>query len=210
MKRMAWIVLALLQIITLPLCVAETTQPAITNIGFIANPPKELKEKFPMCDAFLKVEWIDKAKRIGYSHYDAVIEDKKRSVWALVELDDLMPSYTLDIYQFKRQDKMKELFDLVKHGKPIWNFDTLFIGGDGFYEVNYGDVLLSDNQQTVCIAYPDGQRAWVIEGKSTEHAVGKSQERDLISKLNELELPFFTTEYATTHGKNYMAPLLRR
>jgi hypothetical protein len=62
MKRVAWIVLALLQFLTLPLCAAETTQPAITNIGFMESPPKELKEKFPMCDAFLKVEWIDKEK----------------------------------------------------------------------------------------------------------------------------------------------------
>jgi hypothetical protein len=28
------------------------------NIGFMKNPPKELKEKFPMCDQFLDVKWI--------------------------------------------------------------------------------------------------------------------------------------------------------
>lgn len=28
------------------------------NIGFIKKPPKELKEKFPMCDQFLDVKWI--------------------------------------------------------------------------------------------------------------------------------------------------------
>ena len=28
------------------------------NIGFMKNPPKELKEKFPKCDQFLDVNWI--------------------------------------------------------------------------------------------------------------------------------------------------------
>ncbi|MDY0384574.1 hypothetical protein [Trichlorobacter sp.] len=28
------------------------------NIGFMKNPPKELKEKFPMCEQFLDVKWI--------------------------------------------------------------------------------------------------------------------------------------------------------
>lgn len=167
-----------------------------SNVGFMENPSKELKNKFSMCDAFLNVEWIDKTKKIGYSHYDAVIEGKKKSIWALVNLDDLMPSYTLDIYQFKRQNKMKELFDLVKNGKPKWNFDTFFIDGEGFYEVNYGDVLLSDNRQTVCIAYPDGLRAWIIEGKTVNHAFSESQESELVTKLNALKLSRFTPEYA--------------
>jgi hypothetical protein len=77
MKRVTWIALASFLSLALPLCAAETAQPPITNVGFMENPPKELKEKFPMCDAFLKVEWIDKEKKVGYSEYEFYNQGKK-------------------------------------------------------------------------------------------------------------------------------------
>lgn len=185
-------------------------RPSVSNIGFMENPPKELKEKFPMCDAFLKVEWIDKEKKIGYSHYEAVIEEKKKSVWALVNLGNLMPSYTLDVYQYKRGNKMNELFELVKNGKPGRVYDLFVIDHKGgraaFYE-NLIDPLLSNNQQTVCIAYPDEQRAWIIEGKSAEHAFSESQELELIAKLNEMKLPYYTPEYAAALNRKSFGSL---
>jgi hypothetical protein len=177
-----------------------TTAPNISNIGFMKNPPKELKEKFPMCDAFLKVEWIDTKKKIGYSHYEFVDEGKKKNVWALITLDDLMPSYTLDIYQYKHKNKMEELFALVKHGKAGRVQDTFFIDGDGFYEI-FNEPLLSDNQQTVCIVYPDGQRAWIIEGKTVEHMFSELRTIEMVTEFNKLEMPDYTPEYATAHGR---------
>ena len=55
----------------------ERDNPVAENIGFMKKPAKELTEKFPMCDAFLKVEWIDKEKKIGYSRYDLYKDGKK-------------------------------------------------------------------------------------------------------------------------------------
>jgi hypothetical protein len=49
---------------------ATTNPSVISNMGFESNPSPRLKAKFPMCDAFLKVTWIDKKKNIGYSHYE--------------------------------------------------------------------------------------------------------------------------------------------
>lgn len=164
----------------------------ISNIGFMKNPPKALKEKFPMCDAFLKVEWIDKEKKIGYTHYEALlINDKgilgteKKKVWALVNLDDLSPSYTLDIYQYKRQGRMEELFDLVKNGEPSKVPAFFAIKYKGKTTVFYDPLspVLSDNRQTVCIAYPDEQRAWIIEGKSVKKSYSEAQQVILSDRI---------------------------
>ncbi len=206
MKRIAWIVSALFLSLTLPLCAAETTQPAITNIGFMENPPKELKEKFPMCDAFLKVEWIDKEKKIGYTHYEAEdgnddIPGKKYSIWALVVLDSLRPVFNQDIYQFKRKNKMDELMDVVKSGKVIPGDNLYVIGNTRFYDTFIRPVL-SEYRQTVCMAYPDEKRAWIIEGKSAENSFSESQERELIAQLNDFKPPFLTPEYAIAHNMN--------
>lgn len=166
----------------------------ITNIGFMKNPPKALKEKFPMCDAFLKVEWIDKAKKIGYTHYEAMLINDKgmldreiKTVWALVYLDDLWPSYTLDVYQYKRQGRMKELFDLVRNGEPVRVPNNFAIKYKGKFTVFYDPLgpVLSDYRQTVCIAYPDGQRVWIIEGKSVKHAYSEAQQESLSNRIKE-------------------------
>lgn len=170
--------------------------PNISNIGFVKNPPKALKEKFPMCDAFLKVEWIDKAKKIGYSHYEAMLFNDKgmldrkiKTVWALVYLDDLWPSYTLDIYQYKRQGRMKELFDLVKNGEPVRVPNKFAIKYKGEFTAFYDPLspVLSDHRQTVCIAYPDEQRVWIIEGKSIKHVYSEAQQEILSDKVKYMD-----------------------
>lgn len=200
MSRVVLITFAFMALLSPPLLAGDAAKPKFSNIGFVKDPPKELSDRFPMCDAFLKVEWIDKDKKIGYSHYEAVIEDEQKSVWALVNLDDLMPSYTLDIYQYKRHNKMNELFKLVKSGKSGRSPHDLFEIGGQVFEENFLAPLLSDNQQTVCLVYPDQQRAWVIEGKSPEHAFNETQINELLAKLNEFEMPGFTPEYAAAHN----------
>ncbi len=52
------------------------------NVGFMKNVPPELRRKFPVCDEFLKVKWIDPKRRIGRmrvdrhtnSKYDATLD----------------------------------------------------------------------------------------------------------------------------------------
>lgn len=171
--------------------------PNISNIGFMENPPKELKEKFPMCDAFLKVEWIDKEKKIGYSNYEAIIKTKegkfkgKKTVWALVDMEVRGIDY--DVYQYKKQGRLEEVFDMVRNGKvtigiPMMiNYKGESIALYGGKTVNYDALhpLLSDHYQTVCVAYPDEQRAWIIEGKNVKQIYTKEQIDDLSKKANE-------------------------
>jgi hypothetical protein len=95
--------------------------PVPENIGFMKKPPKELTEKFPMCDAFLNVEWINKEKNIGYSNYEVIIKGKKRMMWALVTLNDDIPTYGWDVYQYKQQGGLKEIFEMIKYGEDKGN-----------------------------------------------------------------------------------------
>lgn len=58
------------------------------NVGFMKNQPKELKEKFPMCDQFLDVKWIRQFPNGGWVgtvisdvyKYDAYPSKSKRNI----------------------------------------------------------------------------------------------------------------------------------
>jgi hypothetical protein len=177
--------------------------PNISNIGFMENPPKELKEKFPMCDAFLKVEWIDKGKMIGYSNYEAIIKNKKnqfkgekKMVWALVNMNG-GPGIDYDVYQYKRQGKLQEIFERVKNGKikigvPMmieYKGETISLYGGKALNEDSIYPLLSDHRQTVCVEYPNEQRAWVVEGRSIKQVLSEAEQDSLFNKVN-LKSPF--------------------
>ncbi len=80
----------------------EKGNPVPENIGFMKNPPKELTEKFPMCDAFLKVEWIDKKYNTGYCNYEVTIKGQKRVVWELITMEGDRKFLGWDVYQYKK------------------------------------------------------------------------------------------------------------
>lgn len=141
----------------------------IRNIGFEENPPKELKEKFPMCDAFLKVEWIDKEKKVGYSHFDFYIKGKKRGqMTALVYISQFGASLRMDLYKYQRDGTLQAIFAFIKDGKIVESKYELSIR-QGKKEIAFfpaqRDFTLSERRQTVCVPYPDGQRMWIAEMK---------------------------------------------
>lgn len=167
----------------------------IKNIGFLPNPSNELAGTFPMCDAFLRVEWIDVEKRIGYANYEAKminekgdLEKKTKTVWALVNLDDSNPSFTLNIYSYKRDQKMNELFELVKHGQPVRVPSHFAIKYKGKVRVFYEQIspVLGDNRKTICIPYPDAKKAWIVEGKTVKNLYADSQLSSLSVRINEM------------------------
>lgn len=135
------------------------------NSGFIKKPPLELTKKFPMCDAFLNVDWIDKTKKIGYSTYDLYKKGKKDGkFYSLVMMSEGMHLIGLDAYSYKRQGKLKELFEAVRKGKMV---GARIKYKNKFYDL-YGapyETSLADNRINVCIEHPDNGRAWIVEGK---------------------------------------------
>ena len=95
-----------------------TATPVLTNIGFMKNPPKELREKFPMCDAFLKVGWIDKEKKIGCSRYDLYQDGKKKGqMTALIYLNQYYPHFDYDLNVYRRAGELNKIFTFIKEGK---------------------------------------------------------------------------------------------
>lgn len=194
-----------LKICTLMVCLASfisllsapilSAEPDMGNIGFIKTPSHKLKAKFPMCGVFLKVDWIDKNKKIGHTTYQArlfndkgILENEKKTVSALVYLDDLSPSYTMDIYQYKRQGRMNELFDWVREGEVTSVPMHFAIKHQGKLTVFYEGIspVLGNHQQTVCIAYPDQKRAWIVESKTVKQAYSEQEQKILAERIGEI------------------------
>jgi hypothetical protein len=113
----------------------------------------------------------------------------------------MIPTFNLDIYQFKRRNKMKELTDGVKNGKVIPGSGIYVIGNIQLYDTFIAPVL-SEYQQTVCVAYPDEKKAWIIEGRSVENAYGDEQKQKLVDLLNSAQLHHFSDDNANSHALN--------
>lgn len=181
--------------ISSPLCAEEkevgSNRPILDNIGFMKNPPKALQEKFPMCNAFLNVEWIDMEKKIGYSKYEIILNKNKerKMMWSLVWLNDLFPQVTIDVYRYKKEGKLDELFSFIRRGKILPNSPFLGIQDDkrkeSFVTTSPSpfDFTWSNDQQTVCVACPDKTRAWIIEGKTVKNGLNETEKAILAKKI---------------------------
>jgi hypothetical protein len=216
LKRVAGVGLILMIVVNAPLFAGEGkgahTKRDISNIGFIKNPPKELKEKFPMCDAFLKVEWIDKEKMIGYSHYDFYLGNRRsiKKAFALVHLDKNYPRFDYDLEQYQKAGRLDEIFAFIKRGEVYFADVSLSIqgenrGGENFQEDftsiaddrgEKGNITFTLSQINVCINYPDNHRMWITEGNLVEELI-KSK------AVNGCEPSMPSRTYFTTNGKNF-------
>lgn len=172
--------------------------PVPENIGFMKNPPKELTRKFPMCGAFLKVEWIDKEKKIGYSHYDLYRDGKreKEKAFALIHIHDALPhfDYDLSVSEFEGVGKIgtEKVFSIIKKGKVFFNTYYLSIEYDNAKLLNFrtiGDIrdihklTLADHKINVCIPFPDNQRMWIAEGKHISKVYSKEETAKIVAKI---------------------------
>lgn len=171
----------------------EKGNPVPENIGFMKNPPKELTEKFPMCDAFLKVEWVDKEKKIGYSRYDLYKDGKKDGqMVVLVYLNQYYPRFDCDLIKYKRSGQLKAIFSFIREGTIVGNEVLLTIRQGNkkitFFPHTPEGATFSDNRQNVCIPYPDNQLAWIVEGRE----VGKVFTDQQIKERYEDLQKFFT------------------
>jgi hypothetical protein len=157
--------------------------PDFGNVGFEKDPPAALKQKFPMCDAFLKVQWIDRTKQIGYSEFETPLEGKngeslgRGRVSVVVMMKEYpAPEMRYEVSYYKRQGKLKALFNALRNAEPTgawggtgWNIS--YEGEDFHVNFNVGpddssfEQVLTDHHQTVCVVYPDGRRAWISEGR---------------------------------------------
>lgn len=204
-KRSMWLVIFVFcfqTIASVELIAEETSKNNTTlvlkNIGFMENPPKELKDKFPMCDAFLNVEWIDKEKMIGYSRYDLYRNGKRdeRAAFALIHIDKTLPrfDYDLSVFEGVGHIEIEKVFEIIKKGKVAPRDIYLTIRYDNHKELDFefvgltrGDSFtLADNRINICIPYPDNQRMWIAEGKQLDKLYNEKEASKILKKLKAL------------------------
>jgi len=172
MNRISCIALGCLVFVSSHLFAAGESETVIaksagSNIGFMENPPKELTEKFPMCDVFLKVKWIDKGKMIGYSHFDFYVDGKKKGqMTSLVFLGKSLHSLNLDLSPYEYDGVLQDTFSFIKEGKKVGSdFDLTIRKGDQkitFFPTTT-TFSLADGYKMVCVPYPDNERVWIPE-----------------------------------------------
>lgn len=112
-------------------------------------------------------------------------------VSALVNLEDI-ESISYDISFYRRQGRLNEIVNRVRRGNvegvlPMvisYKGEVLHVHPGILLSNNdFVQPLLSDHQQTVCVAYPNGKRAWIAEGKSVERAYGEEQRINLHNRI---------------------------
>lgn len=167
-------------------------QPSIINIGFVKKPSRELKESFPMCDAFLRVTWVDKEKKIGYTEYDLYKADGSKNGWhnlALVHLDSNWPSFRYNIESWRNKNELRKLSVLIINGSiktTVGEYNLIVNGEDG---VNITipstslELTLSNNKLNVCVPFPDGKRMWIAEKKRIDKVYEKQEINKKMEKL---------------------------
>lgn len=193
----------------------EITQPAITNIGFMKSPPKDWKENFPMCDAFLKVEWIDEEKEVGYSVYDIYKDGKKvgKPRGALIFISEFHPHFDFDVDKWRKNGKLKELFSVIRNHKNMEqnfiNFDRIHVSPPD----DWAHISLADYRENVCIPYPPhksigfykneywnapdiydpgDQRMWIAEIRQVGKIYNDQQIKERVEKIKTLMTPVDT------------------
>jgi len=195
---------------------SKNTVPDISNIGFMVNPPKELKEKFPMCDAFLKVKWIDEEKEVAYSFYDIYKDGKKVSKprGALIFIKERHPRFDYDVDKWRKKGKLKELFSNIRNSKQIEGYlpesTRIHIPTD-----DWSAISLSDYRKNVCIPYPphksigfykgefweknmpdiydpSDQRMWIVEIRQVGKVYNDQQIKEKVEKIKTVMTPVDT------------------
>ena len=175
---------------------SPTPVSPLYNIGFMQPKPKHLAKKFPMCDAFLKVDWIDKKKKVGYSKHEIILDKtgERKTRWVLIWLDPVEHKI-FDVYQYKISGKLEGLFASIRSGKissDNWGGSVLIKDGkksERILTYSGGTTFtISGHKQMVCVLYPNEKRSWIYETKTVHTLSGQvknelSLRNDAINKV---------------------------
>ena len=204
MKQIICAVLILWMAVSSHLYAAETHPSPVTNIGFMENPSKELTSKFAMCDEFLNVEWVNKKKLIGFSHYDLYQNGQKEehSAFALVTLDEDHPQFDLDLEPWEKIGIIGKVSNLINDGAVTFDGGHFYArnatAGIDVYSIkserlDRGKVAFANKPTRVCIAYPDNQRVWIIDNTNVGNVYAKDEIAKKVTELKKWvrDLTFF-------------------
>jgi len=168
------------------------------NVGFMRDPPQAIRDRFPMCQAFLDVQWIDERKQIGYLQFDALLmqdrgtkgEPGTSRTFAIVDLNEFVFDY--DVSYYESEGRLEALFEAIRRGNVSAHGVEMFIDYQGKnFHLNTssapyyteGQPLLDDHRRTVCLVYPDGRKAWIVEGRSVNHTYQGATKETMLPKI---------------------------
>lgn len=142
----------------------------LPNRGFIKNPSDEFSKKFPMCDDFLNVEWLDRENGYGYVEHDLYLKGNllppKKS---LIYIHERKVDHMFDLNQYEKYGKLDKVLIGIRTNKKYYsNLSPIpavdYEGGTAFFShYDYTKETYADNHQNVCILYPDNEFAWLVE-----------------------------------------------
>jgi len=185
-KRLISAFLTILAVLVLPL-VAHAAD--VNNIGFKKDVSPVLKERFGVCEEFLDVKWIDKSASVGTLKADVHKQGMSETRYLIVRLEKPGSKafaangngifYEIDEKQYANREFEKFLlgahysfshervFMTVKKGKKTDRFPQEPLPFEAFitHESDFPNRSFSSFSKTVCVAYPDEKRAFVIEAK---------------------------------------------
>lgn len=177
-------ILLVLAALLLPVAVG-----AADNAGFKKDVPPVLKERFGLCDEFLDVKWIDKSGAVGMLKADVYKNGKSEPRFLIVRIEKPGSKafairgngifYEISEKEYSSKDfekflrgarysfKHHNVFMVVTKGKKSERYPQEPLPFEAFanHELDFPNRSFSDFSKTVCVAYPDEKRAFVIEAK---------------------------------------------
>ena len=185
-KRLISAFLIILVVLVLPLAAHAA---GVNNIGFKKDLSPALKERFGVCDEFLDVKWIDKMALVGTLKADVYKNSISETRYLIVRLEKPGSKafaangngifYEIDEKQYASHEFEKFLlgahygfshervFMIAKKGKKTDRFPQEPLPFEAFinHESDFPNRSFSSFTKTVCVAYPEEKRAFVIEAK---------------------------------------------
>lgn len=109
-------------------CAKETNDHPVANVGFLASVPAALKKRFPMCDEFLNVTWVDSGKAIGYARYEIYTQGSKVGPWlSLIHLDKTHPRFDYSLREYEENGRLDGVYEAIRSGNVSFPASLLTI-----------------------------------------------------------------------------------
>ena len=186
------------------------------NIGFMKNPPKELKEKFPMCDQFLDVKWIrqfPEGNWVGMVTADVYIDNRKEREELVVmqrqkrkgpaDLKQLaISNVNISNYRGNALQNLILSADKAYSSFESPNSDMIVRGfslrkGDNWVNISHepAEMYTSNGRaqrsltlysKNVCVSLPKGEAGWLIE-TNRPFLDGRPMSRVEMAKLEQFK-----------------------
>jgi hypothetical protein len=197
-------------------CIAAFSLPVVagaadaSNKGFKGEVSTVLKERFSMCDEFLDVKWVDRARRTGLMKVEAYRNGAIESRFLIVHLEKPgskafrtrgsgifyeiseqeynSPAFAKSLSRRGHSFKHHNVFMYMTKSRKSERYPQEPLPFEAFnkHRNEFPNRSFSGFSRTVCVAYPGEKQVFVIEAKKPfavgSHDKGTKQAYDMVSK----------------------------